>query len=101
MHRADAAGGDSSAAAGNLVADIRSGEHRPLTAAVVILIEPPLDAALALSQAIAYLGVHSKTLRAAFMGRLIYPLNASKRREFSSFSCASKIVSTRVRLVED
>jgi hypothetical protein len=41
-----------------------------------------------LSQPFSYLVVHSKTLRAVFLGRVDYPLNATKRREFSSFSCA-------------
>ncbi len=55
----------------------------------------------ALGQLLSYPIVHSKTLRAVFMGKVHYPLNTPKRREFSSFSCANEKISLRVRLVKD
>ena len=101
MHRPHAAGGDSAGAVGDLVVDIRGREHRLPATAVVVLVQPPLDATLALSQLLSYFVVHSKTLRAVFMERQHPPLNTPKRREFSGFLRAPEKISLRVRLVRN
>jgi hypothetical protein len=80
--------------------DILGGKHRSLATGVVTSIQPPFDAAFALRQFISYSAVHSKTLRAVFLEVVNYPLNTSKRREFSSFSGAGENNSLRVRLVK-
>ena len=69
MHRSHAAGGDSAGAVGDFVVDIRGREHRLPATGVVVLVQPPLDVAFALSQLVSYLIIHSKTLRAVFLGK--------------------------------
>jgi hypothetical protein len=46
----------------DFIVDIAGGEHRPLAALDVALVEAALDSALALPQLSAYLTVHSKSL---------------------------------------
>ena len=86
MHRADASGDRRSRALGKLVVDVRGGHHRPVAAAVVVLVEPPHDPPLASLDLFSYPGVHSKTLRASDQGIChVTPLDARAHREFSSF----------------
>jgi hypothetical protein len=62
MHGADAAVGDAAVALADLVMDVAGGEHRPLAAFEVELVEPAFDSALASVQLSAYLNFHSKSL---------------------------------------
>jgi hypothetical protein len=50
MYGSNPTGGDGPRPVGDLVVDIRGREHRPLASSVIDLVQPPLDAALALSQ---------------------------------------------------
>jgi hypothetical protein len=59
---AEAAVGDAAVALADLVAEVGGGEHGPLAACEVELVEPAFDAALASAQLLAYLGFHSKSL---------------------------------------
>ena len=60
---ADAAVGDAAAAVADFVVDVAGGEHGSGAVAEVGLVEASLDPALAAGQFLAYLGVHSKSLR--------------------------------------
>ncbi|WP_406693972.1 hypothetical protein V5E97_23300 [Singulisphaera sp. Ch08] len=57
----DAAVGQAARVVGDLVVKIGGGEHRAFHPAKVLLIEPPLNASLAISQLDSYLGFHSKS----------------------------------------
>ncbi len=59
---ADAAVGDAAVALADLIADVGGGEHGPLAAFEVELVEPAFDSALASVQLSAYVGFHSKSL---------------------------------------
>ena len=61
MDGADAAVGNAAIAVADLVADVARGEHRPLVALDVALVEAAFNPALALGQLSAYLGLHSKS----------------------------------------
>ncbi len=62
MNGTDAAVGDAAIALADLVMDVAGGEHRPLAAFEVELVEASLDSALASVQLSAYLDFHSKSL---------------------------------------
>ncbi len=62
VHGADAAVSDAAVTVTDLIVNVRGGEHRLLAAIDIGFVESPLDAALAIVQLSAYLGVHSKSL---------------------------------------
>jgi hypothetical protein len=59
---ADAAKRQTTHALGNLVGNVKSGEHRFGTVTELGLVEPAQDLTLAVGQLLAYLGFHSKSL---------------------------------------
>jgi hypothetical protein len=63
VHGSDAAIDDAAATVADLVLDVGSGEHRLGTPLQVVFLQAPLKPALAASQLLSYLGVHSKSLR--------------------------------------
>jgi hypothetical protein len=65
MNGADAAAADAAGPVGDLVVDVRGGEHGAVTRLGGGLVEAALDAALAVSQLASYLGLHLKSLRAS------------------------------------
>src|SRR5262249_51636324 len=59
---ADAAAADAAGAVGDLIVDVAGGEHRAAAVGDVGCVEPAGEASLAVSQLLAYLGFHSKSL---------------------------------------
>ena len=63
MHGSDAAIDDAAAAVADLVLNVGSGEHRLGAPTQVVFLQAAPNPALAASQLLSYLGVHSKSLR--------------------------------------
>jgi hypothetical protein len=61
VNGSDAAVDESTSAVGDFVVNVGGGVHRPLHSPKVMLVEPPLDASLAVGQLGSYLGTHSKS----------------------------------------
>ena len=84
----DAAGGGGPRAVGDFVMDVGGRHHRPVAAAVVILVQAAGDLPLASLDLLAYLGTHSKTLRSGPWS-LFTPLEPHKTpKVFALFMCA-------------
>jgi hypothetical protein len=65
--------------------DVAAGHHRFATTLQVGWVETAPEAALAASQLVAYLGIHSKYLRGLGGEKSRYSSNTRKRRGISSF----------------
>src|ERR1039457_1596190 len=101
MNGANATVGNAAVALADFVMNVAGGEHRPLAAFDVELIEPAFDAALASVQLSAYLNFHSKSLS---LLRWMKSLTLFKHRrrpgDFEIFSFLRK-KPLKVRLFKD
>jgi hypothetical protein len=83
---------------GDLVTDVAGGEGRSCRIAQLGLVEPRLQTALAPSESLSYLGIHSKSLSAGGDVALSLHSTPQKSQGISSFSKNFAEIAIRLRL---
>ena len=99
MHHADSTRRDGVCFFCNLVMNVAGGNHGAFIAKPC-LVQSLLDPSLAFLKLTSYLGIHSKTLRVLRSLSVHNSTNVGKRRVFSSFFCAWKENSIKLRLIK-
>jgi hypothetical protein len=85
VEEADAAAGDAAGPLPDLLVDVAGRHHGLGAAAEILLVQPPLDPALAPGQFSSYARFHSKSLRATSVGENSYFIQHRKCPGISSF----------------